>query len=1002
MLAGITRSVTHELSVPEANDVSTRNPSARSELGDSRGARSPRLLRRLRDARIRSKLGLILVVPVIAIVSLAGLRLVDSGQRALDADLVRSLTALSADISALNHQIHHERMSAASYLADEKPAAQATEAFNQQTTATDRAIESYKRSRSALGSVPTAVSDRLDRIDTQLNGLTETRRRVLARENVSVDKVLLLYGVVLDDLVAYREDISPVAGDSQLSNDLRAAAAFSKAKAGAAEEQAVAYEGLLGGRLDSDKFSALLATLTSQQEAFDAFALSATPDLRGLIDSSVTGDAIQLGDQLIAEITRTVGSRSPVTAPQASNAIGAVADLMRYAEEQVDAKLVNDAEAVRASVLRQVVIESIVVFVTLALAVAFALLLARSMAKSLGRLREGALAVAHHELPAAVARLRDVQSLGDNNSPDEIAKQVRDQITLDSRDEIGQVGQAFNVVHREAVRIAAEQAALRTSVSAMFLNLARRSQTLVDRMIGELDQIERGEEDPKRLAQLFQLDHLATRMRRNDENLLVLAGADTSPPRREDALLIDALRAAQSEVELYDRMEFGTVDSDVSIAARAVNDVVRLLAELMDNATRFSPPNTIVVADVRRIGDYVLAQIEDRGLGMSEEQMAMLNHRLASPSTVDVSAFRMMGLAVVARLAARYDIRVELRPNPDGGTVANVALPSTILLLPKIRGREPLIARQRAPLAVEQGPARQIERSQLPEPVPATLADWAPADDAARRARPAVAVGLHVSGTAASSAAAASGVSMPVAGAAGPMAGAPMPVPAAPMPVSSLAAEPFAEHRTPTAHPDDTTELPIFREMEAAWFRSHGPIQTERWSTPATSAPAPAAATDSYAAYAPPAPSPTASAAYSSAYAPTAAYPQTTVPSSTQPSFSTGSNGGGMTSPTDTRRPESTYDWRTPADTGWQAAATASEPELAGVTRSGLPKRRPMGQLVPGGVEQDSTQDRSRRTPEEVRGLLSAYHRGVQRGRANGGADMSRISESDAHKGTNG
>ena len=120
-------------------------------------------------------------------------------------------------------------------------------------------------------------------------------------------------------------------------------------------------------------------------------------------------------------------------------------------------------------------------------------------------------------------------------------------------------------------------------------------------------------------------------MRRNDENLLVLAGADSAAPRREDALLIDALRAAQSEVELYNRIEFGTVDTDISIAALAVNDVVRLLAELLDNATRFSPPNTIVVAEARRIRDYVLIQIEDRGLGIGDEQMDVLNRRLAEP-----------------------------------------------------------------------------------------------------------------------------------------------------------------------------------------------------------------------------------------------------------------------------------------------------------------------------------------------------------------------------------
>ena len=162
------------------------------------------------------------------------------------------------------------------------------------------------------------------------------------------------------------------------------------------------------------------------------------------------------------------------------------------------------------------------------------------------------------------------------------------------------MARAFNVVHREAVRVAAEQAALHTSVSVMFLNLARRSQSLVDQMIAHLDDMERDEEDPKRLSRLFRLDHLATRMRRNDENLLVLAGADSSPARREDSLLVDVLRAAQAEIEHYDRVEFGPVDIDALVAARAVNDVVRLLAELLDNATRFSPPDAAVLVSARQ------------------------------------------------------------------------------------------------------------------------------------------------------------------------------------------------------------------------------------------------------------------------------------------------------------------------------------------------------------------------------------------------------------------
>jgi len=954
--------------------VSARKSAARSEFGDQRGGPARRARRRLRDTRIRAKLSLILVVPVVTILGLGGLRLVDSGQRALDADVVQKLTSLSVEVSGLSHETHRERMVGAAYVADSK---KGPEAYNLQAQKTDDVIARYQQKRQALGSVPEAITERLRRIDEHLSTLDAVRQEILARQSASVGQVMLRYGAILSDLVAYREEIVQIAGDSTLADSMRAVAAFSKAKAEASEEQAVAYSALKAGVFDNEQFSSFLATLTAQQEALVAFSLAASDAQRTLVDSTVTGDAVQLADRMAGELTRSAGGQALVTAEEVSGAVGAVTDLMRWTEERLDRDLLASATALRASVFRQVIIESVVVLVTLLLAVSFALMLARSMARSLGRLREGALAVAHRDLPAAVARLRDVQGIGEN-SPDEIARQVRDPIALTSRDEIGQVGQAFNVVHREAVRIAAEQAALRTSVSAMFLNLARRSQTLVDRMIGELDQIERGEEDPRRLAQLFQLDHLATRMRRNDENLLVLAGADSSPPRRDDALLVDALRAAQSEVELYDRIEFGTVDTDVSIASHAVNDVVRLLAELLDNATRFSPPNTVVVADARRIGDYVLVQIEDHGLGLSDEQMNILNQRLGGPSSVDVAAFRMMGLAVVARLASRYDIRIELRRNAEGGTVANVALPSSILVLPKIRGREPIMmTRPRTPLAVETAPAWS-PRSWSPLPTQGENgrhhAPTSPEHD-----RP-VAVGFHVSGAAASSAAAAAGMSMPTAGMNGPnglVAGhdtnAPRFEPAGQPAYVGSGATPRA-----AAAADDTTELPIFREMEAAWFRTHGPIPTpapDQWANPVAQASAPPALN-----------------------------PVSGVPvSGGAPSvYGHPTHGGGYSTATSTEayvpRQREAHDWRTLADEGWQQAAAAAQPRNTGTTRSGLPKRVPMDQLVPGGVNDAAEPHKSRRTPEEVRGLLSAYHRGVQRGRASAN-DLSTIVDREGNQG---
>jgi signal transduction histidine kinase len=1065
-------------------DVVSTPPTTLPESGSAGRGNTRRWIPRLHDARIRSKLALILVVPVAAVVALAGARLIESGQRAADASLVRELTALATDVSALAHETHEERMAAARLL--DAPGLQDPSIYNAQARRTDERIAAYNAARKALGDVPNTVESRLARIDEHLTTLNGTRQDVISNEQVSVSEAILRYGVIITDLVSYGEVIGQIAGEGELADSLRALAAFANAKAATAEEQAVGYAALsAGGRLDEEQFSAFVATLTSQQEALLSFSLAASGTQQELVNSTVTGDAVILADRAANEISRSVGQRSAITADAAARSIGAVNDLMRFAERRLEGQALADADAVRGDVIRQVLIESILVLITLVIAVTLAVVLARSLVFALTRLREGALSVANHDLPDAVARLRDVRSLGEGGV-DAVTRQVRDPIRLPGRDEVGQVAQAFNVVHREAVRVAAEQAALRTSVSAMFLNLARRSQALVDRMIGELDNIERTEEDPKRLAQLFQLDHLATRMRRNDENLLVLAGADSAAPRREDALLIDAVRAAQSEVELYNRIEFGTVDSDISIAAHAVNDVVRLLAELLDNATRFSPPNTIVVAEARRIRDYVLIQVEDRGLGISDEQLETLNRRLAEPPPVDVdvAAFRLMGLAVVARLAARYGIRVELRHNTGGGTVAHVSLPSTILILPQHRGRD-VLASPRAPRAVETGPfTAELPvtgnghagwtdggKPALPTRSPAaTLTDdpWAASPsrwDAPMEPLPLggqATAAYPTTSSAAQGAPHATGYGVDDSAAyatTGAMASPTVATPtvaAAPRADASRAEASRAEASRAEASRVDGSraeEMPIFREMEASWFRAHSPANLEPWAMPtaghqpppspvaatsgaaeqrpasmgingyaATSASAgPAATATGYASAAPTSAAPTSASPAPTSAAPSGAPASPAAPRTSfghRPGGSTGSvpggsaSGGtapgGTASSGDVPRPaahplppqgyappevpsrtatvpsprtSAENSWQTSADDGWRRASEAAVPMPAGTTRSGLPKRVPQAQLVPGGVEPTSGRERSRRTPEEVRGLLSAYHRGVQRGR---------------------
>ncbi|RLK13799.1 signal transduction histidine kinase [Micromonospora sp. M71_S20] len=1027
-----------------------------------------RRLPRLRDVRIRSKLALILFVPVAAVLALATVRLVAVGENTFDANQARALTALSVDVSALTQDLHAERMAAAAFLSTPQ---QKADAYNLRVRSTDERVEAYRAERGRVDQVPAAVRERLATIDEHLETLASTRQEVLDRQQMAVAEAALRYGVIITDLVAYGDGLAQLPGDERLSDARRAVAAFARAKAAVAEEQSVVYTALVAGKLDEEQFSSFVATLTSQQEALVAFSLAADPTQRALVDSTVSGDAVTLADRVAADITRSVGQASPVTAQDATAAIGAVNDLMRWAEIRLQDRLLSQADQARSDVIRQAFIETALVLLTLIVAVTLAVVLARSLNHSLRRLREGALSVANHDLPDAVKRLQNVGNVGDGGV-EEIVRQVRDPIKLNNRDEVGQVALAFNVVHREAVRVAAEQAALRTSVSAMFLNLARRSQTLVDRMIGELDAIERGEEDPKRLAQLFELDHLATRMRRNDENLLVLAGADSAVPRRDDALLVDVLRAAQSEVELYNRIEFGTVDTDISVAAHAVNDVVRLVAELLDNATRFSPPTTTVVADGRRIRDYVLIQVEDRGLGLTDDQLDSLNRRLAAPPSVDVAAFRLMGLAVVSRLASRYGIRVELRRNVEGGTVAQVTLPAATVVLPPVHSRDQQITRPRQPLAVEQNP---LTPAGLGEPAAgagrtasATLTDqwrsaapapWQAPEQARDTAAPVQAGGLTPTQPAAPPAPparpafAGGGASVGTPTVAYPTVD-PLPkrvpggeaqAPGAPvLPVGPIAGSPatglsagFAGSARETGFGTDPgagrglgaglaatappapaapitpraelpAEAPIFREMEAVWFRSHGNDATAIFTRPDFSQSAAA----QQAAGAPSAGAPavgTPAAAQSAPAQPRAPRLPTRTPGSTDtapppaqpapPSYTPPPAAARPTTP-DTppaappaapvaepapAAPTTDADaWRTAADEGWTRASQAAAPATAGTTRSGLPKRQPQAQLVPGGIEPRGGRDRSRRTPDEVRGLLSAYHRGVQRGRAAG------------------
>lgn len=385
------------------------------------------------------------------------------------------------------------------------------------------------------------------------------------------------------------------------------------------------------------------------------------------------------------------------------------ADLLRsvHTTQGIAEQIINDATAsVTDSVQGQAatrrdaaVRDAVLVLVAIGLALAVVLLVARALIKPLRVLRDGALKVAHTDLEGEIDRIRGG------------AEPVPQPLEVYTTEEIGQVAHAVDELHTQALLLAGDEARLRLLVNDMFETMSRRSRSLVDQQLSLIDRLERNEEDPERLDSLFRLDHLAARLRRNSANLLVLAGAQIGRDQREPVPLATVINAAVSEVEDYRRVEIAAV-ADCTVLGGAAGGIIHLLAELIDNALRYSPPTTPVkVSAVRGSEGGVLLRIADAGLGMTESDRRMANMRLQAGGEVTPENARHMGLFVVGRLAARHGLRVGLRGPATGeagtGTTAEVYLPLAVL----VEGQA-----QQAP-----APQRQFFAVRPPEPEAAAV-----------------------------------------------------------------------------------------------------------------------------------------------------------------------------------------------------------------------------------------------------------------------------------------
>ncbi|MER5648186.1 nitrate- and nitrite sensing domain-containing protein [Streptosporangium sp. NPDC002524] len=335
----------------------------------------------------------------------------------------------------------------------------------------------------------------------------------------------------------------------------------------------------------------------------------------------------------------------------------------------------------------------------------------RSLIAELKRLQASAVELAEERLPRLVERLRK----GEDVDPATEAPELAPANTA----EVDRVVNAFSSVRRTAVEAAVGQATLRKGVGMVFLNLAWRNQALLHRQLTLLDTMERRVEEPETLEGLFKLDHLTTRMRRHAENLIILSDAAPARRWRDPVPIFDVVRSAVLEVEDYTRVTVLPMPQAPLLVGAAVTDVIHLVAELVENATIFSPPNTVVHVRSMVAANGFALEVEDRGLGLSQASLDELNAKLADPPEFDLADSDRLGLFVVARLAARHGIKVVLRPSPYDGTTAIVLLPQNLLATCASLAAEAASHRTRQGGAHAGGPVRALSAS--PEEWPKVL-----------------------------------------------------------------------------------------------------------------------------------------------------------------------------------------------------------------------------------------------------------------------------------------
>ncbi|MEU5465027.1 nitrate- and nitrite sensing domain-containing protein [Streptomyces althioticus] len=633
---------------------------------------------RRRLGSIRLSLILLALVPCVTLAALWGLTTIRMFSEGLE---LRSQTQLSRSTGAMGTHaaldLQRERALTADWLAGPDGS---RSALVTQRRATDRSVARLMGQADAIAQAPARISDRLYSVLGSVGSLEYYRGQIDDPRDITAEEALEQYTSVIDDQIHAFQELSQV-DDGDLTSQAQPLVALAHAAELVSREDAVLTLAWPSGRLEAEhrqEFAELVHT--RRWLVADQIMPALTGDLKTETErilSSPQWRALEaVEDQVLA--TPAEGKAQEVELPDLRDRWADAMDKVapRYdamIRQQTDALLTRSADEAR-SLLVTAASLSAAGLLALLLCVTLSWRITRSLSRRLRGLRLATLGLAQERLPDVVARLER----GEKVDPESATT------PLDyGHDELGQVAQAFNTAQRTAVHTAVELADTRRGFQKIILGIARQSQNLVNLQLSKLDALERRHTDPEVLKGLYELDSAASQLRRYEENLVIVSGERPGRTWSEPVALIDILRSAVGEVAEYQRVEV-FADEEVSLAPPAVADVIHLLAELIDNATAYSPAPSPVTVRTSMVAKGLAVEVEDRGLGMSEEDYASLNAHLAEPPQFDVVALAddlRLGMFVISQLAHRHGITVTLRPSPYGGTTAIVLVPHEVVVV---------------------------------------------------------------------------------------------------------------------------------------------------------------------------------------------------------------------------------------------------------------------------------------------------------------------------------